>query len=84
MSASGQSTPTKQSSRKLTPRTFIAVVLGAFLVVFAARNSQTVTIHWIFGTTKTPLIVVILVAGLFGFAVGWLLARRRAARRITK
>jgi uncharacterized integral membrane protein len=57
-----------------------AVVLGVLLVLFAAVNSQPVTIHWIVTTSQTPLIVVIVGCGLIGFAAGWLFARRRASR----
>jgi uncharacterized integral membrane protein len=57
-----------------------AVVLGVLIVLFAAVNSQTVTIHWIVTTTQTPMIVVIAGCGLVGFVVGWLFARRRASR----
>ena len=67
--------------RKLTPRAALATVLGALVVLFAAVNSQTVTIHWIVTTTQTPMIVVIVVCGVVGFAVGWLLARRGAKRK---
>jgi uncharacterized integral membrane protein len=56
-------------------------VLGALIVLFAAVNSQTVTIHWIVTTSQTSLIVVIVGCGLIGFAAGWLFARRRAATR---
>jgi uncharacterized integral membrane protein len=80
MPTSGHSERAAGSQRKLSPRTLIAVVLGGLLVLFAALNSQTVTIHWIVGTTQTPLIAVIVGCGLIGLAVGWLLARRRAAR----
>jgi uncharacterized integral membrane protein len=58
-----------------------AAVLGVLIVLFAAVNSQTVTIHWIVTTTQTPMIVVIAGCGLVGFAVGYLFARRRAASR---
>jgi uncharacterized integral membrane protein len=58
-----------------------AVVLGALILLFAAVNSQSVTMHWIVTTSQTPLIVIIVGSGLVGFAVGWLLARRRAASR---
>lgn len=61
-----------------------AVVLGVLIVLFAAVNSQTVTIHWIVTTTQTPMIVVIAGCGLVGFAVGYLFARRRASRNNTR
>jgi uncharacterized integral membrane protein len=56
-----------------------AAVLGALLALFAAFNSQTVRVHWIFTTTHVPLIVVIVACGLIGAAVMWLVGRRRRA-----
>jgi len=66
---------------KPSPKMITAVVLVVLIVLFAVANSQTVTIHWIVTTTQTPMIVVIAGCGLVGFAVGWMLARRRAASR---
>ncbi len=80
MPASRQTDPTAPSRRKPSPRAIGAAVLIGLLVLFAALNSQTVTIHWIVTTTQTALIVVIVGCGLIGFAAGWLLARRHAAR----
>jgi uncharacterized integral membrane protein len=73
--------PTAHASSKPSSRTITAVVLAVVIVLFAAVNSQSVTIHWIVTTSQTPLIVVIAGCGLIGFAVGYLVARRRAASR---
>jgi uncharacterized integral membrane protein len=82
MTPSGPIEPASTSSRnKPSPRMITAAVLGVLIVLFAAVNSQTVTIHWIVTTTQTPMIVVIAGCGFVGFAVGYLFARRRAARR---
>ena len=81
MPTSGQTESTVATKRKPSPRTVVAAVLGGLVVLFAAVNSQTVTIHWIVTTTDTPLIVVIAGCGLIGFAVGWLIARRTARRQ---
>ena len=70
--------PTARASGKPSSRTITAVVLAVVIVLFAAVNSQSVTIHWIVTTSQTPLIVVIVGCGLIGFAVGYLVARRRA------
>ena len=40
-----------------------AVVLRVLIVLFAAFNSQKVTIHWIVTTSQTPMIVVIAGCG---------------------
>jgi uncharacterized integral membrane protein len=82
MSRSGPIEPASAPPRnKPTPRTITAVVLLVLIVLFAVANSQTVTIHWVVTTTQTPMIVVIAGCGLVGFAVGYLVARRRAASR---
>jgi uncharacterized integral membrane protein len=81
MPTSTQTNPAVKPKRQLAPRTAIAAVLVAVIVLFALFNSQTVTIHWIVTTTDTPLIVVIAGCGLVGFAAGYLVARRRASRR---
>ncbi len=69
------------SERKLSARTILGVILGGLVVLFAALNSQSVTVHWLLLTTSTPLIVVILGCFLVGFGAGWLVARRAARRR---
>jgi uncharacterized integral membrane protein len=81
MAPSGETSPTPTSQRKLAPRTIIAAAAGGLIVLFALVNSQTVTIHWVVTTTQTPLIVVIAVCGVLGFATGWLMARRSAQRK---
>jgi uncharacterized integral membrane protein len=78
MPTSDRREPLAAAERKVSSRTVIAAVLGGLVVLFAALNSQSVTIHWLLTTTQTPLIAVIAGCGLIGFAVGWLLARRAA------
>lgn len=75
-SSGGASSPGRPSMR-----TVLALVIGGLIVLFAALNSQSVTIHWLVATTDTPLIIVIAGCGLLGFAVGWLAARRSARHR---
>lgn len=81
MPTSGPSESLTSSRRKPSPRTIVAASVVALIVLFGVFNSQTVTIHWIVTTTQTPLIVVIVVCGLLGFAAGWLLSRRSAHRK---
>jgi uncharacterized integral membrane protein len=66
-----------RGERKATARLLAALVLGAFLALFAVLNSQSVQIHWIVTTTHLPMIVVIVGCGLIGAIVSWLIARRR-------
>lgn len=57
-----------------------AAVLAVLLTLFAVLNSQTVRVHLVFTTARLPMIVVVVVCAVIGIAVGWLIARRRAAR----
>lgn len=71
---------TRARERRASARMIAAVVLAIVLTLFAALNAQGVRIHLIFTTTHLPVIVVIAVSGVIGVAIGWLIARRRAAR----
>ena len=55
-------------------------VLGVILIVFILLNSQEVEIDFIVGTATAPLIFALAIAGLLGFAVGWLAPRIRRGR----
>jgi uncharacterized integral membrane protein len=55
-----------------------AIVAGTILVLFALLNLDKVSVNWIVGTWRTPLIVVIVVSMLLGAALGWAFSRRRA------
>jgi uncharacterized integral membrane protein len=57
----------------------IFVLLG-LAVVFAAVNLDEVSVNWVVATWDTPLIIVIAVSLLAGAGLGFLAARRRAAR----
>lgn len=61
-------------------RTIAAAILGGLLVLFALLNLQTVRIHLIVTTVHWPLILVVVVCGLIGAAVAWLVFRKRTAR----
>jgi uncharacterized integral membrane protein len=56
----------------------IAVVV---LVIFFAVNSQEVTVEFIVGETRTPLIVALLLSALLGALIGWLGPRVRRGGR---
>lgn len=61
----------------------LALIAG-YLIWFAIDNTHRVDIHWIFGTTHSSLIWVILVTLILGAIAGWLavyLGRRRSRRR---
>jgi len=62
--------------RSLTPKQTASAVGVVVVVVFALINLQNVTMHWIVGTTHTPLIVLVAICVLVGGGVGFLLGRR--------
>ena len=57
----------------------LALLVG-YLIWFAIDNTHSVPIHWVFGTTRSGLIWVILVTLIIGVLVGWL-ARLYGRRR---
>lgn len=60
----------------------VATGIGAGLLIwFAVANLQNVEIHFWVATTKAPLIVVIVIAGLLGAAVATLAGYRRRRGR---
>jgi uncharacterized integral membrane protein len=54
-----------------------AAIAGGLAVLFAVLNLQRVQMDWIVTSTRTPLIVVIVVFAALGFIVGAFLAGRR-------
>jgi uncharacterized integral membrane protein len=57
-----------------------AVVVAGLLIAFAVLNSDSVEVHWIFGTWSTPLVVVIVLCLALGALLDRLVLRRRARR----
>ena len=47
-------------------------LIAAVLVLFAALNTHDVGVDWLFDTVSAPMILVIAVSALFGFAIGFL------------
>jgi uncharacterized integral membrane protein len=75
------STPEPQSKgRDLTSKTVAAVAVAILLIAFGISNRDKVPIDWLVGTTRTPLIVVIVVSAALGAILG-ALAVRRGSRR---
>jgi uncharacterized integral membrane protein len=58
-------------------RFWFIVVLIAIGVLFCAVNFQKVTIDFVVGEAKAPLIVALLISGGIGFVVGLALPRFR-------
>ena len=60
---------------------WLAAIAALILAIFIVQNSQKVVIDFLFVETETPLIFGLLIAGLLGFAIGWLLPIVRRGRR---
>ena len=56
-------------------------IAAVLLVIFIAENSQEVEVRFLFVETQTPLIFGLLIAGILGFLIGWLLPIVRRGRR---
>jgi uncharacterized integral membrane protein len=59
-------TPEHHRSRRDMARTGGLVVLAVLMTLFAVFNLKDVKVNWIFGTTETPLIIVIVISLLVG------------------
>ncbi|MEA2355171.1 MAG: hypothetical protein QOD61_1300 [Solirubrobacteraceae bacterium] len=82
MAASDPSSPPAPATerRERRPALVAGAILGGLVAVFAVLNSQSVEVNWILGTTRTPLIVVIVLFLLIGYSAA-ILAGRRGRRR---
>ena len=74
----GDDDRTADGGRRVSAKMILLGVLGVVLVLFAALNTAEVSVDWILDSWQTPLIVVILLCGVLGFAIGWLVRGHRA------
>jgi uncharacterized integral membrane protein len=72
-------TPAERRHRR---RLIAASVISALAAAFAVVNFNDVKVHWLVTTDQTPLIVVIVLAFLFGMAADrlWVVRGRRKQR----
>jgi uncharacterized integral membrane protein len=68
------------SGRRVNIKFVVVGTLAAVLILFAVLNTHDVGVDWIFDTVSAPMIVVIGVAALLGFAIGFLLRGHFANR----
>jgi uncharacterized integral membrane protein len=61
-------------------RTGALVALAILITLFAAFNLDEVKVHWVFGSGRAPLIVVIVISLLVGIVLTYF-AERRSRRR---
>jgi uncharacterized integral membrane protein len=64
--------------RKISTKAIVIGVVAVLLVIFAVLNTDDAQVNWILGTWETSLIVVILLSGVLGFVIGWLVRGRRS------
>jgi uncharacterized integral membrane protein len=60
-----------------TVRVVIWLIVLAVIVVFAALNTDKVSVDWAFDTTDVPLWVVIAVSAIAGALIGYFVRPRR-------
>lgn len=63
-----------------TARTTGAVALAILITLFAVFNLDEVKVHWVFGSGRAPLIIVIVISLLVGIVLTYF-ADRRSGRR---
>lgn len=80
MSLEGGQQPAPRD-RKRDVRMVLTGVVAVLLVWFALVNLQDVRIHFWLTSTKSPLIVVIVISGVLGAAIALLLSRISRRRR---
>ncbi len=72
--------PARQApDRKARARQIGVVALTVLATLFAVLNLDKVSVNWIVGTWRTPLIVVIAASMLIGAGAGFLAARRSSS-----
>jgi uncharacterized integral membrane protein len=80
---SGQETgsDTQRRSPKETARTIWLVALAILITLFAVFNLDEVKVHWVFGSGRAPLIIVIVISLLVGIVMTYIAERRTRRRR---
>jgi uncharacterized integral membrane protein len=61
-------------------RVIVAVVLLAIVLAVALDNTKSTRLGYVFGGFHAPLVVALLVAGVIGAAIEWLLLHRPRRR----
>jgi uncharacterized integral membrane protein len=69
-------------SKRDQTRLIVGAVLAVIVLIFVLSNTQKVKVHWIVGTTRTPVILALVVTLLIGIIIGAVGARyeRRSKR----
>ncbi|HEV7584632.1 MAG TPA: lipopolysaccharide assembly protein LapA domain-containing protein [Solirubrobacteraceae bacterium] len=62
-------------------RTIALVILAVIITLFAVLNTSEVKVNWIVGSSRAPLIIVIVVSLLVGIILTYFADRRAKKRR---
>jgi uncharacterized integral membrane protein len=75
--------PTERTAprRRDQARTAALVILAVIVTLFAVLNTNEVKVNWIVGSSRAPLIIVIVVSVLVGIILTYFADRRAAKRR---
>ena len=65
-------------------RQIASIVATALIVLFAVLNTGKVKVDWIFGSTRSPLIIVIVVCAVLGALADRFLVHRAKRRQAKK
>jgi putative membrane protein len=80
----GERQPQKpRRNRREMARTGALVALAVLITLFAVFNTEMVKVNWIFGHTRAPLIIVIVVSLLVGIVLTYFAERSATARSRT-
>ena len=79
------SSSAKKQGRRRSPgestRTAALVGLAILMTLFAVFNLDEVKVHWVFGSGRAPLIIVIVISLLVGIVLTYFAERRSRSRR---
>jgi uncharacterized integral membrane protein len=72
--------PPPRKERDYLSKTIAALAVAVLLIAFGLSNRDDVPIDWLVTTTRTPLIIVIVVSAGAGAILGGLAVRSRSRR----
>jgi uncharacterized integral membrane protein len=70
----------RDDGRKVNVKLIFVGAFAALLVVFALLNTHEVGVDWIFDTVDVPMILVIVISAVLGFAIGFIVRSHLASR----
>ena len=72
----GHVTSAVRRSKGHDARIVSGLVLLVIAVAISIDNRESTRVGYVFGDVRAPLILVLLIAAVFGAAIGWLLLHR--------